>query len=950
MRTVDSAEGGALSAPSGDAVRIDIEALFDPFVLMSAVRDAEGRIVDFGYLAANAAACADLGLTRGKLLASTLLELNPGAGDRTFFKRLVGVVETGEPLTLEDFESSAAAADGGWRYYDASATKIGDGVGLAWWDVTLRYQRDRTAARSEAELRGILDALLDPFEVLAPVRDARGRIVDLQYVQVNAAAARYLAKEPAELVGRTLRQVWSGGLMETVINWAKQILETGDPLSLDAVTLATPDGRLRQVDIRGVKVGDAVSFTHRDVTARVESARQIAESREHFRLLAENASEVVFQAGPDAHVCWVSPSVTRALGWELGEVVGRPLADFLHPDDLAAAAAAWRQALIERGASGQAELRLATSDGGWRWMSGLGRALFDDDGNRVGAVGALRDIQAQRDAQDALADSEERFRRSMMDAAIGMCMVAPTGHVIRANPAMCALLGRDEASLMQCRWQDITHPEDLAADEAMQQQVLAGERETYRLAKRYLRPGGEPVWADLTVSCVRDEQGEVRYLIAQIIDITDSVRAREALARSEEHYRLLAENSSDVVFRASLAGVLEWASPSATEVLGWKPEQVLGRSILDYVVNSDIPADLHITPENRERIDFQGRIRTAAGPTIWMDISTRPIIDEAGRLIGRMGRLRDVQTEHAALEALRNSEQRFRTAMESAPTGMAVVGLDRRFVEVNPALCQLLGRSEQWLLSRSLADVMDPLDDDLDQRLRAQLLAGLVPSLTRDHQMIRSDGARVLVEQSIGLLRDDRGQPSAYVSQFADVTEARQTREKLRFLATHDSLTELLNRRELVTRISGILGRSPRTGGNVGVLFIDLDGLKPVNDTYGHAVGDGVIVTVARRIRDQVRSDDALARFGGDEFVLVLPAIHSAADAERIAESLHRAVEVPMDIDGHDIRMTISIGVSVAHPGQDPGVAMQRADAALYRAKREGRARTAVYNPASDGI
>jgi diguanylate cyclase (GGDEF)-like protein len=171
----------------------------------------------------------------------------------------------------------------------------------------------------------------------------------------------------------------------------------------------------------------------------------------------------------------------------------------------------------------------------------------------------------------------------------------------------------------------------------------------------------------------------------------------------------------------------------------------------------------------------------------------------------------------------------------------------------------------------------------------------------------------------------------------------------LRFLATHDSMTELLNRHELMTRVSGVLSQRPRTGVNIGVLFFDLDGLKPVNDTYGHAVGDAVITTVADRIRRRIRSSDLLARFGGDEFVLVLPAVHAVHDVERIAASLHEAVNEPMDIEGNTISMTLSIGVSVVESGESADVALRRADSALYRAKRQGKACTAVYDPELDG-
>lgn len=947
MHTSDRSAATGAAVSSVPPTLVDIEAYLDPYALLRAVRDDSGRIVDFEFVAINRAGCAENGLQREQTVGRTLQEVNPEDFDTGLFDKYVMVVETGEPLVLDDWEYRMRS--GQVRYYDVSAVRVADGVGVAWWEVTQRYERDRAVAKGERELRATMDALLDPYDALIAVRDDTGEIVDLEYTRVNEASCRYLRRRPEELIGHRLREVWSGPAADTVFAWGKRVLETGQPLTVDEHEMPLPSGEIRKFDVRGVRVGDVASFTWRDVTSRANAAQLIAESREHYRLLAENASEMVFRTDATGRVTWTSPSVTRVLGWEPDAVMGRPVIEFVHPDDLPQVERELHDLGTAKASTARIELRIASATGDWRWVSVLGRALLDDTGRPAVGVAAMRDIQAQREAQAALEESEERFRRAMTDAAIGIALVGQDGAFLRVNAALCRLTGRDEPDLMGCSWQEITHPADVAADTELLGELLTGERDTYRRSKRYVRPDGQIVWVDLTVSCVRDEDQDVRYFINQVIDITDSVLARQALASSEEHYRLMVENSSDVVFRVSMAGRLEWISPSVTELLGWMPEQLIGRRMFDYLHPDDFPEGLDLSPASEQRVAFEGRCRTSAGPYLWMDVDSRPLLDEAGRLVGRMGRLRDVQAQHDAQEALRVSERRFRTAMESAPTGMAVVGLDREFVQVNPALCRLLGRSEQWLLTHTLTDVLDPLDDELDRGLRAQLLAGQTSSLSRDHQMIRSDGERLVVEQSTGLLCDDSGQATAYVSQFADVTEARATREQLRFLATHDSLTELLNRRELVTRISGVLARRQRTGVNVGVLFIDLDGLKPINDTYGHAVGDEVIVTVARRIRAQVRSNDILARFGGDEFVLVLPALRSGDDATRIAAGLHAAVELPMPIEGHEIGITLSIGVAVVTPGQDPDVALRQADTALYRAKREGRARTARYDPVVDG-
>ena len=334
MTQVGAPDGRRSSTPAAP-VMIDIEALPDPYVLYESVRDEAGRIVDFRFAAVNAAAVADFGLAREQLLSSTLLNLHPLTGDGILFDDFVHAVDSGEPLILEDFENPSTPPKGDRRFYDISANRVGDGLGVSWWDVTQRYRSDRAVAKAEMRWRSTLESLLDPLQVLSPVRDETGDVVDFEYVQVNQAACDFLRKSRDEVIGSRVRSVWPGEAAELVFGWARHILLTGQPLSVDEQEVMLPGGVVRLFDVRGVRADQLVSFTHRDVTDRAAQAREIAESREHFRLLAENASEMVFQTGADHLLSWVSPSVTRVLGWQPEQLLGHGLPEFIHPDDLA---------------------------------------------------------------------------------------------------------------------------------------------------------------------------------------------------------------------------------------------------------------------------------------------------------------------------------------------------------------------------------------------------------------------------------------------------------------------------------------------------------------------------------------------------------------------------------------------------------------------------------------
>ena len=177
-----------------------------------------------------------------------------------------------------------------------------------------------------------------------------------------------------------------------------------------------------------------------------------------------------------------------------------------------------------------------------------------------------------------------------------------------------------------------------------------------------------------------------------------------------------------------------------------------------------------------------------------------------------------------------------------------------------------------------------------------------------------------------------------------DVTEAHSARAPLQFLASHDALTSLANRRELTDRMDQILGHPPRTGTRLGVLFIDVDDFKPVNDAYGHAVGDQLLLAVARRMRAFLREEDVFGRLGGDEFIAVLRGCGEEELARRLAGRIIHALKSPFVFDQMQIRIGASIGIALdAHGSEEPMQSLlRRADQAMYAAKHEGKGHVIV--------
>ena len=315
-------------------------------------------------------------------------------------------------------------------------------------------------------------------------------------------------------------------------------------------------------------------------------------------------------------------------------------------------------------------------------------------------------------------------------------------------------------------------------------------------------------------------------------------------------------------------------------------------------------------------------------------------------------RFRDVTARVASDDALRESEARYRTLIETAPDTIAL-HRDGRLLYVNSAGLHLLGVANAAdVLGRPVWDVIAPGMREIAEQRVAALAAGESLDTTAEYVLQRRDGQSRLVEASSGQVTFD-GAP-AIRTVLRDVSDRRDLEVRLRHQAEHDPLTGLANRALFRTRVEHALARlersaprdTDRAAGDVAVLFIDLDDFKQVNDALGHAAGDALLVQVAERLLAATRGRDTVARFGGDEFAVLLEHLESPDDAGTVVSRVLEALDRAVPLHGRVVALAASVGVAHARAGENADEVMRNADLAMYRAKSGGKRRAAVYEPA----
>ncbi len=709
----------------------------------------------------------------------------------------------------------------------------------------------------------------------------------------------------------------------------------GTPLSVEVVDTPVRDDGGDLVGIVGITT---------DITQRSRAGARLREAERRLSTLLSNTPAMVYRClnEPDWPEEYVSDYSAELTGYPASAFMDNPtlFGSLISEKD--------RQRIWDevQGAMDRRErfrLRYAIhhKDGGLRLVEELGQGVYDESGSATAVEGLIYDVTERERADGRLREAEERYR-TLVERVPAIVYVQEPGEQSRTtyvSPQNETILGYspEECLADPDHWIKVMHPDD-------RERVLAEDRRTdetgepFKAEYRQFAKDGSVVWLRDEATLVRDEAGEPLYWLGVQTDVTESKEAEEAARRNEERLRSLADAAFEGILISDGGEILE-ANRALTDMLGYALADTVGRSALEF-----------LAPEYRDLVVRQ----IASGAEDPYEIvgvkkdGTFLDLEVRGRAYSYRGRdarvtaVRDITERKEAERRLREAEKRYRTLVERIP---AVTFVDRAEgseepLYVSPQVEGIFGYTpEEWMEGRLWRDRLHPDDRERilasDERFEAD--GGPVDE---EYRLLEKDGSVVWVREETVLVRGEEGEPLFVQGILSDTTERKRAEERLHHQAVHDPLTDLPNRRLFVDRLGQALRRTGRRQNRVAVLFMDLDGFKVVNDSLGHEAGDLLLGRVARRLGRCLRPEDTLARFGGDEFVVLLE-VEAAADpaeaavqvAERIADEIGR----PFSIEGRQLFVDASIGIAVGEAStKRPEDLLRDADTAMYRAKDEG--------------
>lgn len=471
-----------------------------------------------------------------------------------------------------------------------------------------------------------LETLIDPHVVLKAVTDGDGQVFDFIYVDANDAALSYNHVSRAELIGQRLLDLLPGHRGSELFASYVRAFETGEPLVIDNYVypneIVESD---RRYDIRAVRVGDSLSYTWRDVTERYDLI-------ERYRLLVENASDIVYRVNTVGVIEWISPSVEPVLGWRPQELIGASLSTLHHIDDISQRPA--HLAMSDDPAGTRFAVKFRHRDGSFHHFLTTLRTVHDDAGTVIARVGSARLADDEFLAREALEESERRFRLLAENASDVVILTDADGIITWVSPSITQFAGWSEEDFLGRTAKDFIPDDDLGRVEAARRQAGTSPALTRH---RFWTKDRRQLWVQARGHTVLDEAGRPLNRVVTLSDVTAEVESAQTLRASQMGYRSLAESTPDIVYEYNVDGEIVWISSSVRRILGYDPQALRGTQSRALIHEEDLPLAI----KSRERLlrgapqeELTLRYRSAAGALVRTSVRVQPIRDATGAVSG----------------------------------------------------------------------------------------------------------------------------------------------------------------------------------------------------------------------------------------------------------------------------------------------------------------------------
>ena len=680
------------------------------------------------------------------------------------------------------------------------------------------------------------------------------------------------------------------------------------------------------------ELSSLASAINRTLAVLEESQRNLQENEKLFKILSISSPTGIYIV-QDGKLKFVNPLFERLSGYSQNELLGMDSLELVVPED--------KEAVRENAVSmlkGQRslpyEFRLATKNGEIRWMMGTISSILYQ--GKIAALGNCIDITEYKRVEGALRESEALYRTTFENTGTALTIIEEDTTLSLVNTEFEKLSGYSKEELEGKKsWTEFVGGDDL---ERMREYHYRRRMDPNGAPREYeftfINREGKPIDVLITIAIIPG----TKRSIASLLDITERKKAEEALRENESRLRQIADNMLDLISRTDDKGLFRYVSPSHRNVLGYEPEEMLGKSIYDLIHPDDIAGALEIFREaarSHSGARFEVRTRHADGHYVWLEVVGKRLLDSEDQVVGAIFGARDVTERKQVEEQLREAKALLEGVLDAIPDAVGIQDPEHHIIRLNRAGYQLLNLTPEQVKGKKCYELIGRTS-----RCRpcATERAWRTKRLERVEKYVPELG--LYLDCRSNPILDENGDIQMVVEQFYDVTERRRVEEQLRYLTLHDSLTGLYNRAyfEEEMRRLGSGRHAP-----IGIIVCDVDGLKLVNDTLGHDAGDRLLTAAANVIRGSFRPDDMVARIGGDEFAILLPKSDRNA-VEGACQRIRDAVSRYND-EQPDIPLSISAGFAFSEDTRLNIVELfKEADNNMYREKlhRSQSARSVV--------